>query len=104
MVRRLGSDLISGLLCRIMPRLAGDAGFFIRLAAQTIHRNHILMVSPGLCRSGVKFPGMHILEDMDQAIAAAEAILGRGPQRVVVFPAGGVTYPVPAPDAGIAGN
>ena len=95
--RLLGSEAISSLLLRLVPRLAPDAGFFVRLATQTLHRNHILMVCPALCAAGVQFPGIELVGTPAEAIASADALLGGGPQRVVVFPAGGVTFPVRAP-------
>ena len=55
------------------------------------------MVSPKLIDDGVKFPGIALYSDVDEAIAAAAKFLGPGPQRVGVFPAGGVSYPVMAP-------
>ena len=97
LVRLLGSETLAGLLTRLAPNLAGDAAFFIRLALQAIYRNTIFMVSPALAATGRTFPGLRIFADPDAAIAEAGRILGDSPQRVVVFPTGGTTYPVLAP-------
>jgi len=95
-VRLLGAEAISSIVTRLVPRLAGDAAFFVRLAAQTLHRNPLLLVSPALHATGAKFPGLELFAKPEDAIAAAQSLLGRGPQRAVVFPAGGTTYPIPA--------
>jgi hypothetical protein len=94
LVGLLGPESLSATVTRLVPRLAGDAAFFVRLAARALHRNPILMVAPVLYNSGAKFPGIEIFPAPEPAFAAADARLGKGPQRVVVFPAGGVTYPV----------
>ncbi|MFP3938416.1 MAG: lactate racemase domain-containing protein [Phycisphaerae bacterium] len=98
-VRLLGADALGSLLMRLAPKLAGDAAFFIRLALRTLHRNPIIMVSPKLAHQHVRFPGIELFEDIDKAVDRADEILDRRPQQVVVFPAGGVTYPVPVPPA-----
>ncbi len=95
-IRLLGPDALHSLFCRAVPRFAGDASFFVRLALQSTYRNHLLMVSPKLAELGVRFPGLRLFADVGEAVAAAEAILGEGPQRAVVYPMGGVSYPVPA--------
>ena len=90
----LGSETLAGLITRLAPNLAGDAAFFVRLALQAIRRNTIFMVSPALAATGRTFPGLRIFADPAEAIAQAGRILGDSPQRVVVFPTGGTTYPV----------
>jgi len=99
-VRWLGAEGLSAFLTRTFPGLAGDAAFFVRLATQALYRNPILMVSPSLHAAGVRFPGLEVVASPDDAIAAADALLGGGPQNVVVFPAGGTTYPVVPPTPG----
>ena len=94
-VRWLGPDAISSMVTRAIPRLAGDAAFFVRMAAQTIRRNPVFMVSPELHRCRVRFPAIRLFGDVDTAVAAVGEYLGGGSQRVVVFPAGGTTFPVP---------
>ncbi|MBI5723688.1 MAG: DUF2088 domain-containing protein [Planctomycetes bacterium] len=93
-VKLLGADNIASMLIRFVPGLAGDAAFFVRLAAQTAHRNPIFMVAPPLAAAGQKFPSVEIMSGAEQAVRAADAILGPKPQRVVVFPTGGITYPI----------
>jgi len=95
-VRMLGPEALASLIVRLVPRLAGDAGFFIRLGLQTLYRNPLLMVSPKLCECGAIFPGIALFPTPDAAIVAADALLRNGPQRVVLFPAGGTTFPIPA--------
>jgi len=94
-LRWIGPAGLGRLLTWARPSLAGDAAFFIHFAMRALHRNPILMVSPALHEAGVRFPGMEIFASADQAVAAADALLGGGPQKVVAFPSGGVTYPVP---------
>jgi len=100
LVRLIGPEAIGLLLTRLMPSMAGDAAFFIRLATQTLCRNPIIMVSPALHAAGATFPGLRIVASMDEAIAAAERRLPEGSRRVAVFPFGGVTFPIPAPPNG----
>jgi len=97
LVRLLHPEPLAALLTRVVPRLAGDAAFFIRLALQSLYRNPILLVSPAMCQAACRFPGLLIYPSIDEALAAATPLLDDGPQRVTVFPAGGITYPVPAP-------
>jgi hypothetical protein len=99
LIRLLGPEALSSLLTRVVPSLAGDAAFFVRLATQTVGRNPILMVSPALHASGGAFPGLDVLASMEEAVARTERLLPEGTRRVVVFPAGGATYPIAAPAA-----
>ncbi|HDZ42676.1 hypothetical protein LCGC14_0238720 [marine sediment metagenome] len=94
-VRWLGPETLSSLVTRLVPRLAGDAAFFVSIATQTLHRNPIVLVSPILHATGGKFPGIELFADPAEAMALADELLGGGPQRVIVFPTGGTTYPVP---------
>lgn len=93
-LRFIGGDSLFSLLTRLMPHLAGDAAFFVRMAIQTLHRNHVLLVSPALAEAGAKFPGIHLLANVEDAVALTQEILGDGQHRVTVFPSGGITYPV----------
>jgi len=79
---------------RMVPRLAGDAAFFVRLALQMVQRVTVMMVSPALVESGTSMLGLELLADPAEAFAAADEILGSGSKRVIVFPAGGATYPI----------
>ena len=94
-VRWIGPESLSSTITRLVPGLAGDAAFFVRMATQTLYRNPILLVSPGLYDLGVRFPGMAVFGDASEAMSAADEYLGGGPQRVTVFPLGGSTFPVP---------
>ena len=94
LVRLTRPEPLSSLLMRIVPRLAGDAAFFVRIALQSLYRNPIFMVSPAFCQAGGKFPGVALFPTVEAAIAAADAHLPAGTQRVTVFPMGGITYPV----------
>jgi nickel-dependent lactate racemase len=93
-VQTLGPTALASMLTRFVPSLSGDAAFFVRLALQVLHRNPIVLVSPPLAEAG-GFPGLPIYAELADGIEAAGRLLGDGPQRVVGFPAGGVTYPVP---------
>jgi nickel-dependent lactate racemase len=94
-VRWLGPEALCSLLMRLVPSLAGDAGFFVRMGLQTIHRNPIFMVADPLHATGANFPGLDVFATPEEAFAAAEKLLGDGPQKVTVFPSGGTTFPVP---------
>jgi len=93
-LKLFGSNGISTLILRLLPKLAGDAAFFVRMATQTLQRNPIIMVSPILHAAG-KFPGLQVVGSMEEAIEAAREYLEEGPQRVTVFPTGGTSYPLP---------
>jgi hypothetical protein len=93
-VSLLGPTTITNLVTRLVPRLARDAAFFVSMAAQAYHRNHILIVSPELHKAGVRFPGLEMFGSIEQAVAKTQTILGAKPQRVIVFPLGGITFPV----------
>ncbi len=93
-VRAIGPEALTSLLTRLVPSLASDAVFFVRLALQTIHRNPVFFVCPPLHSSGAKFPGLDFFGSPEDAIQAAREILGPGRQRVIVFPAGGTSFPV----------
>ncbi|MDP6046042.1 MAG: lactate racemase domain-containing protein, partial [Phycisphaerae bacterium] len=94
-VRWLGPEALCSLLMRMIPSLAGDAGFFVRMGLRTIHRNPIFLVAKTLHETGANFPGLEVFATPEDAFAAAEKLLGEGPQKVTVFPAGGTTFPVP---------
>jgi len=97
--RLLGPQTISALLPRLVPSLAGDAAFFVRLGAQTLCRNPIIMVSPALHAAGASFPGLRVVPTVSEAVRVADRLLPSGSRRVAVFPAGGVTFPIVAGSA-----
>jgi len=92
----MGPEALSSLVTRLVPRLAGDAAFFVRMALQTLHRNPVFVASPALYQTAGKFPGIDLYGEAQEAIAAADRMLGQAQQRVIVFPSGGMSYPVPA--------
>jgi len=93
-IRALGPEALGSLLMRFVPRLAGDAAFFVRLALQTVHRNHVFMVSPSLYNSIGRFPGLALMESPEEAFLATEEVLGASAKRVAVFPSGGTTFAI----------
>jgi len=95
LLQLIGPANLASAVMRLVPRLAGDAAFFVRMAASALHRNPLIMVSPELAAGGAKFPGIKIYATIEQAVAATQQLLGTGSQRVIVFPTGGMTYPVP---------
>ena len=99
LLRWMGPATFSSMVTRLVPRLAADAGFFIHLATQSLHRNPIILVSPILHATGGRFPGLELFADPTEALALADEMLGGGPQRAVVFPTGGTTYPIPQEQA-----
>ena len=94
LVRLLGADSLASLMTRLVPTLSGDAAFFVRLALQILQRTTVMMVSPTLAGAERKMPGLPIYAEAAEAFAAADAELGIGPKRVIVFPEGGVSYPI----------
>ena len=94
LIRWAGASTLAGLLSRLVPQLAGDAAFFVRLACQVFGRNMVYVVSPKLVETGHRMLGLTIFATLDEAFAAAEAHLGGGPKRVIVFPQGGISYPL----------
>ena len=98
-IRLLGPDALHSMVTRLLPRLAGDAGFFIRLATRTLHRNPIYLVCPALCESARQFPGLGLFAAPEDAFAAADHLLKGEAQRVTVFPNGGITFPIPGSGA-----
>ena len=94
MIRLLGPEAICSMLDRIVSHVAGDSAWFIRLAAQMLQRNWIFMVSPKLVSLGVNFPGVALFATADEAIQAAQDVLGPAHQRVTVYSWGGTSYPV----------
>lgn len=95
-LRWMGPEALSSLVTRLVPRLGGEAAFFVRMATQMLNRNHIFFASPQMHQTGMKFPGLQIFPSVEAAMAAAGKILGNQPQRVTVFPTGGTTFPVPS--------
>ena len=102
-VRLLGPEVICAMMDRIVTRLAGDSQWFIRLATQILQRNPIFMVSPRLVEQNVKFPGIALFGEVDEAITAAGKLLGGGSQRVSIWPWGGASYPYPQEDTTTGG-
>lgn len=94
LVRLFGADSLASMMTRMVPTISGDAAFFVRLALQILQRNTVMMVSPVLAGADEKMPGLPVFSDPAEAFAAADAELGSGPKRVVVFPAGGASYPI----------
>jgi hypothetical protein len=99
LVRLLGSEAVCSIAKRVAPGLALDAGPYFRWAAQTLHRNPIVMLAPALYQTAARVPGIQLVGSVEQAIAAVEAILPTGTLRTVVFPAGGATFPIVSPRA-----
>jgi hypothetical protein len=95
MLRLVGANNLASMVMRLSPRLGGDAGFFIRIATAMLHRNPIFMVSAELAGMGATFPGIRIFAELSHAVAATQDLLGQGRQRVIAFPSGGITYPIP---------
>ncbi len=93
-IRFVGAQTISTLATRLIPGLAGERAFFVRLACRMLEKNPIYIVSPELAKRGAKFVGLAIFETPEQAFAAAEKHLGSGSKRVTVFPHGGISYPL----------
>ncbi|MHC4715883.1 MAG: lactate racemase domain-containing protein, partial [Planctomycetota bacterium] len=85
-VRLAGADPLANLLTRLVPTLAGDAAFFVRLALRILQRTTVMMVSPALAEAGAGMVGLPMFGDPAEATAAAEQALGPGPKRVLVFP------------------
>ncbi|NLF30858.1 MAG: DUF2088 domain-containing protein [Planctomycetes bacterium] len=95
LVRAIGVKGIVSMLRRLRPGVHGESHFFIQLAVQTIHRNPVLLHAPELTRRGQSFPGLPLYDTPEALFAAADDRLGpNGSRRVIVFTAGGTSYPV----------
>lgn len=101
-VRMLGPEAICSIARRLAPRLARDADPYFLLAARTLYRNPIVMYAPSLHESGLRVPGIEIVDDLQDAYAAVEALLPQRSPRVVAFPVGGATFPILAPTPVVA--
>ena len=93
LVRLLGPGAICSILGPVVRRLAGDSQWVLQLATQLLARNPILMVSPQLLADGVRFPGIGLYATVEEALAQADRLLGPGPRRVALCPAGGGSFP-----------
>ena len=93
-LRFIGAEALASLVTRLIPSFGGERAFFIRLALQTIQRHAVLIVSPKLAEEQVRMVGMPVFANMQAAFAEVEKELGKGPKRVIVFPTGGVSYPI----------
>ena len=96
-VRLVGAEALASVMVRLVPSLAADAAFFARLGLQVLQRNMVGMVSPALAKAKSKMVGLPVWSDAAEAFAAVDQELSPGPKRVIVFPAGGVTYPIMPP-------
>ncbi len=94
LIRWIGPRGLMSLVKRFMPNVSPEAHFFVRMAAETIHRNPILMYAPELVGRGQKFPGLPLYGDLPAVFAAADGLLGQRGRRVTVFTEGGASYPV----------
>ena len=94
MIRLLGPETLTSMANRLIANLAGDSLWFIKLATRILHRNHLVMVSENLAKSGEKFPGLAIFATVEEAFDYAKKQLGKDPQRVSVYTEGGVSYPI----------
>jgi len=94
LVRWVGVKGIVSMARRLTPGVNPEAHFFIQLAAETLYRNPILMYAPEVVRRGQRFPGLPLYGDLDAKFADADRMLGEGSRRVILFPAGGASYPV----------
>jgi len=95
LIRMIGVQGIVSMLRRLRPGTHGEAHFFIQLAIQTIYRNPVLLHAPELTRRGESFPGLPLYDTPEALFDAADARLGaKGSRRVIVFTAGGTSYPV----------
>jgi len=104
LVRWIGTRGLMALVNRFMPRVSPEAHFFIRMAAETIRRNPILMYAPELLQRGQKFPGLPLYGDLPSVFTAADDLLGAGRRQVTVFTEGGASYPVMRGGPGPAGR
>jgi hypothetical protein len=94
LIRWIGPKGIVSMARRMMPGVHAEAHFFIQLATDTIYRNPILVYAPEIVRRGQKFPGLPLYGDLDTMLADADRLLGDGSRRVILFPAGGASYPI----------
>jgi nickel-dependent lactate racemase len=90
---------LSPLLLRLVPRIplrgmGEEDRFFLYFALQALRRATLLLYAPTIpaeVRDGLPF--VEFVDSLEAAIARARSIVGPT-ARVLVFPEGGVTYPV----------
>jgi hypothetical protein len=76
--------------------------FFLYFALQALRRATLLLYAPTIPPAiRARLPFVEFVDSPGAAVARARAVV-RGDARVLVFPHGGVTYPVLAPDRGSA--
>jgi len=93
LVRPEGIDFLLGRLPRSLPP---ENRFFVHFALQALARNRIVVYSPNLARdlAGVRLPVL-VSADLDQVLAEAVRLApARRRARCLVFPSGGVSYPI----------
>ncbi len=94
LIRWVGINGIVSMARRFLPGVNPEAHFFIQLAVEAIHRNPIFMYAPEILARGEKFPALAFHGDLAELFAAADKALGPGSRRVILFSAGGASYPV----------
>lgn len=96
---RRALKLLSPLLLSLVPRLkiqglGEEDRFFLYFALQAMRHADLLIYAPTIPADvQAKLPFVTFIDSVDEAVAAAERRLS-GPANVLVFPHGGITYPI----------
>lgn len=96
MLKIIGSRGIKLLTEKLLLRKQPEDRFFIYFALQAIRRNNILIYSPSLFKeAGTNSRGLPVFEDIGKMFRVADRLnRNKNKPTVLVFPKGGITYPV----------
>jgi nickel-dependent lactate racemase len=88
---------LAPLLVRLVPRLKMEGEedrFFLYFALQAMRHCHMLIYAPTIpVEARANLPFVEFVESPEEALARAQSLVG-GPAEVLVFPNGGITYPI----------
>jgi len=91
---RMLSRILSPLVGRFTFGMKEEELFFVYFALQAFKRNDIYFFSPNVPRAFVeRMPFFDISDSVDEMLRKAQEAMP-GPATVLIFPSGGVTYPI----------
>jgi len=91
---RMLSRILSPLVGRFTFGMKEEELFFVYFALQAFRRNDIYFLSPNVPHAFVeKMPFLDVSDSVDEMLQKAQRAMP-GPATVLIFPSGGVTYPI----------
>lgn len=95
LLKALGSRGIKFLAERLLSREQPEERFFTYFALQALRRNNILIYSPTLYEELMpRSKKLPVFGDIGKMYGRADSLAGKRGPSVLIFPKGGVTYPV----------